>query len=304
MSAPLRNGYKSFLKLEKGLSDNSIDSYLRDFDKLYQFSISLKIIKKPQDFKLEDLQKFIHWISDLGMSPKSQARVVSGVKGFYKFLLIEELIKSDPSKLLETPKTGIKLPDTLSLEEIDKMIAAIDLSSNEGQRNKAILETLYSCGLRVSELTSLKITNLFFDMGFIKVTGKGNKERFVPIGQKAIKEINFYIEHFRNHQFIKHGQEDFLFLNRRGGSLTRVMIFTIVKNLSKKLGIKKKISPHTFRHSFATHLLEGGADLRAIQEMLGHESITTTEIYTHLDKEFLRSEIIEFHPRNKKNNFA
>ncbi len=304
MSVPLRNGYKSFLKLEKSLSDNSIESYLRDFDKLYQFSISLKMKKKPQDFKLEDLQKFIHWISDLGMSPKSQARVVSGVKGFYKFLLIEELIKSDPSKLLETPKTGTKLPDTLSLEEIDNMIAAIDLSSNEGQRNKALLETLYSCGLRVSELINLKLTNLFFDMGFIKVTGKGNKERLVPIGQKAIKEINSYINHFRNHQVIKHGQEDFLFLNRRGGSLTRVMIFTIVKNLSEKLGIKKKISPHTFRHSFATHLLEGGADLRAIQEMLGHQSITTTEIYTHLDKEFLRSEIIEFHPRNKKNNFC
>lgn len=304
MSVPLRNGYKSFLKLEKNLSDNSIESYLRDFDKLYQFSISMKMKKKPQDFKLEDLQKFIHWISDLGMSPKSQARVVSGVKGFYKFLLIEELIKSDPSKLLETPKTGTKLPDTLSLEEIDNMIAAIDLSSNEGQRNRALLETLYSCGLRVSELINLKLTNLFFDMGFIKVTGKGNKERLVPIGQKAIKEINSYINHFRNHQVIKHGQEDFLFLNRRGGSLTRVMIFTIVKNLSEKLGIKKKISPHTFRHSFATHLLEGGADLRAIQEMLGHQSITTTEIYTHLDKEFLRSEIIEFHPRNKKNNFC
>ena len=234
------------------------------------------------------------------MSSKSQARVVSGIKGFYKFLLIEEYINSDPSKLLETPKTGRKLPDTLSLEEIDTIISAIDLSSNEGQRNKAILETLYSCGLRVSELINLQITNLFFDMGFVKVIGKGNKERFVPIGQKAIKEIQLYIEHFRNHQEIKSGQENFLFLNRRGSGLTRVMIFTIIKKLCQTSGIDKAISPHTFRHSFATHLLEGGADLRAIQEMLGHESITTTEIYTHLDRDFLRSEIIEFHPRNKQ----
>ena len=269
-------------------------------DKLYQFAASLKKTKSPKDFKLDDLQKFVHWISDLGMSSKSQARVVSGIKGFYKFLLIEEYIKSDPSKLLETPKTGRKLPDTLSLEEIDTIISAIDLSSNEGQRNKAILETLYSCGLRVSELINLQITNLFFDMGFVKVIGKGNKERFVPIGQKAIKEIQLYIEHFRNHQEIKSGQENFLFLNRRGSSLTRVMIFTIVKKLCQTSGIDKAISPHTFRHSFATHLLEGGADLRAIQEMLGHESITTTEIYTHLDRDFLRSEIIEFHPRNKQ----
>ena len=300
MSIALRNGYKSFLKLEKSLSNNSIDGYLRDLDKLYQFAASLKNTKSPKDFKLDDLQKFVHWISDLGMSSKSQARVVSGIKGFYKFLLIEEYINSDPSKLLETPKTGRKLPDTLSLEEIDTIISAIDLSSNEGQRNKAILETLYSCGLRVSELINLQITNLFFDMGFVKVIGKGNKERFVPIGQKAIKEIQLYIEHFRNHQEIKSGQENFLFLNRRGSSLTRVMIFTIIKNLCQTSGIEKAISPHTFRHSFATHLLEGGADLRAIQEMLGHESITTTEIYTHLDRDFLRSEIIEFHPRNKQ----
>ena len=300
MSIALRNGYKSFLKLEKSLSNNSIDGYLRDLDKLYQFAASLKNTKSPKDFKLDDLQKFVHWISDLGMSSKSQARVVSGIKGFYKFLLIEEYINSDPSKLLETPKTGRKLPDTLSLDEIDTIISAIDLSSNEGQRNKAILETLYSCGLRVSELINLQITNLFFDMGFVKVIGKGNKERFVPIGQKAIKEIKLYVEHFRNHQEIKSGQENFLFLNRRGSSLTRVMIFTIIKNLCQTSGIEKAISPHTFRHSFATHLLEGGADLRAIQEMLGHESITTTEIYTHLDRDFLRSEIIEFHPRNKQ----
>ena len=301
MSEAIRNGYKSFLKLEKSLSNNSIEGYLTDLDKLYQFSASLKTAKKPKDFQLADLQKFIHWISDLGMSPKSQARIISGIKGFYQFLLIEDFIKSDPSKLLESPKTGRKLPETLSLEEIDILISTVDLSSNEGQRNKAILEVLYSCGLRVSELISLQITNLFFDMGFIKVMGKGNKERFVPIGQKAIKEIKLYVENYRNHQDIKSGQEDFLFLNRRGSSLTRVMIFTIVKKLCNATGIKKSISPHTFRHSFATHLLEGGADLRAIQEMLGHESITTTEIYTHLDKDFLRSEIIEFHPRNRKN---
>jgi integrase/recombinase XerD len=300
MSIGLKNGFKSFLKLEKSLSENSIDAYSRDLDKLYQFSASFNKSKKIEELELIDLQKFIHWISDLGMSPKSQARVVSGIKGFYKFLLIEELIKADPSKLLETPKTGIKLPDTLSLEEIDTLISAIDLSSNEGQRNKAIIETLYSCGLRVSELTNLQITNLFFDLGFVKVIGKGNKERFIPIGKKAIKEIESYIKNFRNHQEIKSGQENFLFLNRRGSRLTRVMIFTIIKNLCKISGIKKVISPHTFRHSFATHLLEGGADLRAIQEMLGHESITTTEIYTHLDKDFLRSEIIEYHPRNKK----
>jgi len=299
MSVALRNGYKSFLKLEKSLSNNSIDAYLRDIDKLYQFSSSLKNPKAPQEFKLEELQKFIHWIADLGMSPTSQARIVSGIKGFYKFLLIEEYITTDPSKLLETPKTGRKLPDTLSLEEIDEIVSAIDLSSNEGQRNKAMLETLYSCGLRVSELVNLQITNLFFDMGFVKVVGKGNKERFVPIGGKAIREIESYIKHYRNHQTIKPGNEDFLFLNRRGAGLTRVMIFTIIKRLCEAAGIKKTISPHTFRHSFATHLLEGGADLRAIQEMLGHESITTTEIYTHLDRDFLRSEIIEFHPRNK-----
>lgn len=300
MSVAIRNGYKSFLKLEKSLSDNSIDAYLRDLDKLYQFSETFKSQKAPDKFTFDELQKFIRWIADLGMSPTSQARIISGIKGFYKYLLIEDYISIDPSKLLETPRTGRKLPDTLSLEEIDQIIGEIDLSTNEGQRNKAILETLYSCGLRVSELINLQITNLFFDMGFIKVVGKGNKERFVPIGGKAIREIESYVKHFRNHQEIKTGHEDVLFLNRRGAGLTRVMIFTIIKRLCESSGIKKTISPHTFRHSFATHLLEGGADLRAIQEMLGHESITTTEIYTHLDRDFLRSEIIEFHPRNKK----
>lgn len=300
MPQSIKNGFKSFLKLEKSLSNNSIEAYLRDINKLYQYSASFKAPTSPINFKLEELQKFIHWVSDLGISASSQARIVSGIKGFYKYLLLEELIPYDPSKLLETPKTGRKLPETMSVEEIDCIISAIDLSSNEGQRNKAIIETLYSCGLRVSELINLQITNLYFDLGFIKVTGKGNKERFVPVGEKAIKEISTYLEHCRNNLNIKTGHQDILFLNRRGSKLTRVMIFTIVKNLSSFAGIKKSISPHTFRHSFATHLLEGGADLRAIQEMLGHESIITTEIYTHLDRDFLRSEIIEFHPRNKR----
>jgi integrase/recombinase XerD len=300
MSRAIRNGYKSFLKLEKSLSKNSIEAYLRDIDKLYKFSTSLKNPKPPSQFDLKELQRFVYWIADLGMSPVSQARIISGIKGFYKYLIIEDFIKNDPSKLLEAPRTGRKLPDTLSIHEIDEIIAQIDLSSNEGQRNKAIIETLYSCGLRVSELIGIQITNLFFDLGFVKVVGKGNKERFVPIGSKAIKEIELYTQHYRNHQAIKPGEEDILFLNRRGAGLTRVMIFTIIKRLCVSAGIKKSISPHTFRHSFATHLLEGGADLRAIQEMLGHESITTTEIYTHLDRDFLRSEIIEFHPRNKK----
>jgi integrase/recombinase XerD len=299
MSNSIRNGFKSFLKLEKSLSSNSIDAYLRDIDKLYKYSKSFKSPKSPNNFKLKELQNFIHWVADLGVSPTSQARIVSGIKGYYKYLLLEDIISYDPSKLLETPKIGRKLPETLSIEEIKQIISAIDLSTNEGQRNKAIIETLYSCGLRVSELINLHITNLYFDLGFIKVMGKGNKERFVPVGEKAIKEINIYLQHYRNNLDIKTGHEDILFLNRRGSKLTRVMIFTIIKNLSTLAGIRKSISPHTFRHSFATHLLEGGADLRAIQEMLGHESILTTEIYTHLDRDFLRSEIIEFHPRNR-----
>lgn len=295
----LRNGFRLHLKLEKSLSENSIEAYLRDINKLYQFC-EASGLKSPVHLTLQDLKKFVHWVSDLGMSPTSQARIISGIKGFYNYMILEELIDKNPSKLLETPKTARKLPDTLSIEEIDQIIAAIDLSSNEGQRNKAIIETLYSCGLRVSELINLKISNLYFDMGFIKVVGKGNKERYVPIGLRAIKEIKLYTQHYRNHQDIKPEQEDILFLNRRGSGLTRVMIFTIIKRLCAAAGINKTISPHTFRHSFATHLLEGGADLRAIQEMLGHESITTTEIYTHLDKDFLRSEILEYHPRNKK----
>lgn len=295
-----RKGFKTFLKLEKSLSDNSIDAYLRDLDKLYQYKEAAGEKKGLVELETKDLQQFIHWIADLGMTPNSQARIISGIKSFYRFLLLEEEIKSDPSELLTSPKLGRKLPDTLSIEEIDRIIEAVDLGKNEGLRNRAVIETLYSCGLRVSELITLKITDLHFDAGFLKVKGKGDKERFVPIGEKAKREIDTYFKEIRNHQSIKLGSEDVVFLNRRGAGLTRVMIFTIVKNLCKTAGIKKSISPHTFRHSFATHLLEGGADLRAIQEMLGHESITTTEIYTHLDRDYLRSEIIEFHPRGKK----
>ena len=300
MVSSFKKGFKTFLKLEKSLSSNSVDAYLGDLDKLYQYIEISRVNKSPVQLNYNDLRSFIHWIADLGMSPVSQARIISGIKSFYKYLLLEEEIKVDPSVLLESPKTGRKLPDTLSISEIDELILAIDLSKNEGTRNKAILETLYSCGLRVSELVNLKLTDLHFESGFVKVKGKGNKERLVPVGGKAIKEINLYVDHTRRYQDIKPDNEDFVFLNRRGSRLTRVMIFTIIKQLCLMSGIKKKVSPHTFRHSFATHLLEGGADLRAIQEMLGHESISTTEIYTHLDRDFLRSEIIEFHPRNRK----
>lgn len=300
MDQSFRKGFKTFLKLEKSLSNNSVEAYIRDLDKLIQYIEMANLNRSVTKLDLSDLQGFVHWIADLGMSPMSQARIISGIKAFYKYLFLEDEVKVNPSELLEAPKTGRKLPDTLAIKEIDEIILAIDLSKAEGQRNKAMLETLYSCGLRVSELITLKITDLFFDEGFVKVKGKGNKERFVPIGGKAIREIEHYFEATRNHQESKVGHEDILFLNRRGAGLTRVMIFTIIKELVKICGIKKNISPHTFRHSFATHLLEGGADLRAIQEMLGHESITTTEIYTHLDRDFLRSEIIEFHPRNKK----
>jgi len=241
----------------------------------------------------------VHWISEMGISARSQARIISGIRNFFYFLLMENEIKDDPSELLELPKIGKKLPEVLSLDEIDSLMSAIDLSKKEGHRNRAILETLYSCGLRVSELVNLKITNLYFEEGFVRVIGKGNKERLVPLSPTVEKEIGIYNEHIRRHQEIKKGHEDFVFLNRRGAQLTRVMIFTIIKDLAEAIGLKKKISPHTFRHSFATHMVERGANLRAIQEMLGHESITTTEIYTHLSDEFLKDAIISFHPRNR-----
>jgi integrase/recombinase XerD len=291
-------GFQAYLKLEKSLSDNSIEAYSRDIEKLYQFSDSQAIKLKPELITLTDLREFINWINELGMIPSSQARILSGIKAFYKYLLMEDIIRTDPSELLESPKIRRKLPDTLSYEEINKIIAALDLSKPEGMRNKAILETLYGSGLRVSELTELKLSNLYLDIEFIKVTGKGNKERLVPIGSEAIKALKIWIENVRVHNPIKRGEEDYVFLNRRGTRLSRQIIFLTIKGLAETIGLKKKISPHTFRHSFATHLVEGGADLRAVQEMLGHESITTTEIYTHLDREYLKSTISQFHPRS------
>lgn len=290
-------GFKSYLQLEKSLSENSVDAYIYDVEKLFQFISYFKLDISPDKIDYHLLQEFVKWVTELGMSARTQARVISGIKGFYKYLILENVIKVDPTELLESPKIGRKLPDTLNVEEINSLINAIDLSKPEGERNKAILETLYGCGLRVSELVNLRISGLYFDAGFVRVIGKGDKERLVPIGSVAKKHINIYLGKIRCHMIIKKGNEDILFLNRRGAKLTRVMIFTIIKQLAEKIGLKKKISPHTFRHSFATHLIEGGADLRAVQDMLGHESITTTEIYTHLNREFLRDAIIRFHPR-------
>ncbi len=291
-------GFQAYLKLEKGLSDNSIEAYSRDIDKLHQFASSQPDILKPDAFTLNDLRQFINWINELGMIPSSQARILSGIKSFYKYLLAEDIIKSNPAELLESPKKQRKLPDTLSYQDINKLIEAIDLSKPDGTRNKAIIEVLYSCGLRVSELTELKLSNLYLEIEFVKVVGKGNKERLVPIGGEGIKALKLWIEHDRVHIPIKKGEEDMVFLNRRGSRLSRVYIFMLIKQLAETAGIKKSISPHTLRHSFATHLVEGGADLRAVQEMLGHESITTTEIYTHLDREYLKETIISYHPRN------
>jgi len=291
-------GFKSFLTLEKSLSKNSIEAYLHDVDKFVQFLDQAKYDLGPKDIELKHLQEFLKWINELGMSSTSQARVISGMKGFYKYLLLEDILDKNPTTLLEAPRLGRKLPDVLSVNDINDIINAIDLSKPESQRNKAMLETLYSCGLRVTELVNLKISNLYFNDGFVKVIGKGDKERLVPIGTEAIKQITIYKEELRCHITPKKDNEDFLFLNRRGAKLTRVMVFTIIKQLATAIGMKKHISPHTFRHSFATHLIEGGADLRAVQEMLGHESITTTEIYTHLDRDYLRQAIIQFHPRS------
>ena len=292
--------FESYLKLEKSLSKNSIEAYDDDIRKLVQFLELRQDRASPEEITLTQLREFVKWISELGLNPRSQARIASGIKAFYNFLLQEDYMNTSPASLLEAPRIGRKLPSVLAVEEIDALIAAIDLSKPEGQRNKAIIETMYSCGLRVSELTDMKISNLFFDEGFVKITGKGNKERLVPISPRAIKEIEQYKNYYRNHLDIKKGHENILFLNRRGKKLTRVMVFTIIKNLASIAEITKIISPHTLRHSFATHLVEGGADLRAVQEMLGHESITTTEIYTHLDREYLRETILQFHPRSLK----
>ncbi|MFW5754126.1 MAG: site-specific tyrosine recombinase XerD [Marinilabiliaceae bacterium] len=292
------NGFKDYLKVERGLSDNSIHAYITDLYKLVQFLEIRNYNVGPESVNLEHLKEMIEWVNSRGISPRTQARIISGIKSFYKYLLIEEKVDKDPTALLETPKVGRKLPEILSVEEIDTIINAVDTKKPEGQRNKAILETLYSCGLRVSELIELKISNLFFESGFIKIEGKGSKERLVPISTKAIKEINLYLSEYRRNLRIHPDHEDILFLNRRGKKLSRVMIFTIIKNITQRLGMEKNISPHTFRHSFATHLIDGGANLRAVQEMLGHESIITTEIYTHLDKEYLKNTIIQYHPRS------
>lgn len=290
--------FKNFLKLERSLSTNSISAYEADIRKFVAYLEIKNLSISPQQIQLTNLKGFIEWINELGLHARSQSRIISGLKSFFKFLLLDNQIETDPAGLLESPKIGRKLPEVLSIIEIDRIIAAIDLSTPEGQRNKAIIETLYSCGLRVSELVNLKLTNLYFDDGFIKVVGKGNKERLVPIGSKAIKEIQFYFQDRNSLTNIDKSSQNIVFLNRRGKILTRVMIFTIIKRLAEKAQIKKTISPHTFRHSFATHLIDGGADLRAVQEMLGHESIMTTEIYTHLDREYLRDAIIQFHPRS------
>lgn len=291
-----KKGYRAWLQLERSLSDHSVAAYLSDLDKLTQFLQEKEKSLTPARIRLHHLQEFTGWINELGMTATSQARIISGLRSFFEYCITENLVDADPTHLLEAPKTRRKLPDTLSVEEIDSIIAHIDLSTPEGTRNKAILETMYSCGLRVSELVNLKISQLYPELGFVRVTGKGDKERLIPIGNAALKYIAIYRKTIRSHIDVKKGEEDILFLNRRGSRLSRVMIFMILKDLVKKAGIKKVISPHTLRHSFATHLIEGGADLRAVQEMLGHESITTTEIYTHLDRDYLRATLQQFHP--------
>ncbi|WP_163713971.1 site-specific tyrosine recombinase XerD [Mangrovibacterium lignilyticum] len=293
-----KKGFETFLRLEKSLSQNSIAAYINDINKLMAFLDESFKRLTPEKVRINHLRSFIEYINDRGVSPRTQARTISGIKSFFKYLLMEGKINSDPTTLLESPKIGRKLPDVLTMEEIDLIIDGVDLTKAEGQRNKAMLETLYSCGLRVSELVNLKVTNLFFDQGFIKVEGKSEKERLVPVSSKAVEEITKYTQGYRKTLKISPESENVLFLNRRGKKLSRVMIFTIIKNLAEKVGLNKKISPHTFRHSFATHLISGGADLRAVQEMLGHESILTTEIYTHLDRDYLKNTLTHFHPRS------
>jgi integrase/recombinase XerD len=288
--------YKVYLKLEKSLSDNTVNAYLADIHKLYQFLADEQI--HPLDVTLENLETFSATLRDLGIQPRSQARILSGIRSFYHYLILDDYLEADPSELLESPQVGLHLPEVLTIEEIDNLIESIDLSTKEGQRNRTILETLYSCGLRVSELCNLKISDLYLEEGFIKVEGKGNKQRLIPISPRAIRELQLYFID-RNQFSIKKDYEDYVFISKRGTNISRIMVFHIIKTLAEAIGMKKTISPHTFRHSFATHLLEGGANLRAIQCMLGHESIGTTEIYTHIDKNRLRSEIIEHHPRNK-----
>ena len=288
--------FKYYLKVERSLADNSVNAYIRDIRKLADFSSKIKV--NELNISVNEIREFIADLNSKKISARSQARIISGVKAFFKYLIIEDYITNDPTMLIENPKIGLKLPEVLSVDEIELIISSIDLSNKQGERNRAILETLYSCGLRVTELINLKISNINFKEGYIKVIGKGDKERLTPIGSNALKYISIYVNEVRIHQKISKNHEDFVFLNNRGSKLSRVMIFTLIKRIVDKVGIKKKVSPHTFRHSFATHLIEGGADLRAVQEMLGHESITTTEIYTHLDRDYLRSNIMQFHPRS------
>jgi integrase/recombinase XerD len=292
-----KKGYETFLRLEKSLSQNSVSAYVNDIHKLIYFVEENYPDLSPEKIKLVQLRKFVEWMNEKGVSPRTQARTISGVKSFYKYLLIEEVVENDPTTLLESPKIGRKLPDVLTDEEINRLIDSVDLVKPEGLRNKAILETLYSCGLRVSELVNLRLSNLHFEQEFLKIAGKGEKERLVPISKRAIEDIRKYMVGYRRKLKIDKSSENILFLNRRGKKLSRVMIFTIIKNLAAKIKLEKSISPHTFRHSFASALVKGGADLRAVQEMLGHESILTTEIYTHLDKEFLKETVNKFHPR-------
>jgi integrase/recombinase XerD len=290
--------FKNYLRLEKSLSENTITAYLQDIDKLAMYSNMQPEILSPDSVTTKDLQHFLEYMNNLGLAPHSQARLISGIKAFYRYMLLEGLIQEDPSEMISAPKLPRKLPEVLSFEEIEQMLESIDHSTPEGMRNRAMLEVLYSCGLRVSELITLQISHCFFDIGFVRIIGKGNKMRLVPIGRDAIRYTKIYLEEIRNHMVIDAGSEDIVFLNHRGKGLSRVAIFTFIKDIAEKAGIQKNISPHTFRHSFATHLIEGGADLRAVQDMLGHESITTTEIYTHLDREYLKQIITDFHPRS------
>ena len=294
------------------MSGNTIEAYLRDIGKLVQYLDLQQLaasqtlpegqpkppLPNPGDLTLKDFQAMLKWLNELGLDMRSQARLISGIKAFYRYLLVEDILQTDPTEMLETPKLDRKIPEVLNYDEIQRMLAEIDHSGPLGLRNRAMLETLYACGLRVSELINLRISNLHFDVGFVKVLGKNDKERLVPIGDEAVKHIGFYVDGVRNHMKVKKDSENVLFLNRRGSKLTRIMVFLIVKELAKLAGIEKNISPHTFRHSFATHLIEGGADLKAVQDMLGHESITTTEIYTHLDTDYLKETVLNFHPRN------
>jgi integrase/recombinase XerD len=298
MWQPYLKGFNDYLLLERSMSGNTIEAYLRDVGKLVQYLEIQNLTLAPGDITLKILQEFLKWLNELGLDIRSQARLISGVKAFYKYLLVEDILENDPTGLLEMPRLNRHIPAVLNYDEIQRMLAAIDMSEPHGQRNRAMLETLYACGLRVSELINLKISGLYLDVGFIKVTGKGDKERLVPIGEEAAKHIRFYAGGVRRQLKIKKDDENVLFLNRRGGRLSRVMVFYVIKDLAKLAGIEKTVSPHTFRHSFATHLIEGGADLKAVQDMLGHESITTTELYTHLDTEYLKETVLNFHPRN------